>query len=374
MTRVLIAGISTRAAAASAVRAGFDVTAVDGYADLDQPAATRVAPFSARAAARIARDASCDAVVYLSSFENDPAAVRALAARRVLWGNAPDVLRRVRDPIALANELRARGFAVPDVRLKPDTTYGRTWLLKPLASGGGRRIRPWRAGARVPTGSYLQERVDGQPGSIVFVAARGAAVPIAVSRQLIGEPAFGAAPYRYCGNIVAPVNDPQFDRGAELFQRAYDLAAAVSDAFDLVGVNGVDFVARDGVPYPVEVNPRWCASMELAERLTGTAVFAAHARACVDGHVTPRPHAARAIGKAIVYARADCEAGDTHGWLADASVADIPRSGDTISAGQPVCTVFAEAADSAACHAALVQRAAAVYASVEPWVPREVLV
>ena len=34
--RLLIAGISTRAAAESAARAGFEVTAIDAFGDLDQ--------------------------------------------------------------------------------------------------------------------------------------------------------------------------------------------------------------------------------------------------------------------------------------------------------------------------------------------------
>ena len=48
--------------------------------------------------------------------------------------------------------------------------------------------------------------------------------------------------------------------------RSCDLARALVEEFDLVGVNGIDFVARDGLPYAIEVNPRWCASMELVER------------------------------------------------------------------------------------------------------------
>ena len=71
MTRVLLAGVSTRDIAESAVRAGYEVVAVDGFGDLDlQACATEVrvvrvdGRFSARAAAAAARDVSCEAVVY----------------------------------------------------------------------------------------------------------------------------------------------------------------------------------------------------------------------------------------------------------------------------------------------------------------------
>src|SRR5436853_251564 len=99
MQRVLISGVSTRAAAESAARAGFVVTAIDAFGDLDQHASVKVLAltnaFTARAAALAARTVDCDAVVYLSSFENHPDAISALAQGRALWGNPPAVVRRV---------------------------------------------------------------------------------------------------------------------------------------------------------------------------------------------------------------------------------------------------------------------------------------
>ncbi len=57
--RVLIAGVSTRAAAESAVRAGFQVVTLDAYGDLDQPSECQTLPgdkpWRAAAAARYAR-------------------------------------------------------------------------------------------------------------------------------------------------------------------------------------------------------------------------------------------------------------------------------------------------------------------------------
>src|ERR1041385_1111708 len=105
--RIVIAGVSCRAAAESAARAGFDVTAIDAFGDLDQHPSVRAvsvpryigARFTPAAAARAARSFDCDAVAYLSSFENHPKAVASLSAGRVLWGNSTAVLRRVRDPL-----------------------------------------------------------------------------------------------------------------------------------------------------------------------------------------------------------------------------------------------------------------------------------
>jgi predicted ATP-grasp superfamily ATP-dependent carboligase len=123
MTRVIIAGVSTRAAAESAARAGFDVTALDGFADRDQhpfvrslslPRHVGVA-FTARAAAAAAKAIDADVVAYLSNFENDPEAVAMLADGRRLWGNPPDVLRRCRDPFHVAAAFGAHGLPTPRV-------------------------------------------------------------------------------------------------------------------------------------------------------------------------------------------------------------------------------------------------------------------
>jgi predicted ATP-grasp superfamily ATP-dependent carboligase len=390
----LIVGVSTRAAAESAARAGFDVIAIDRFADLDQHPGVRAISlprdlgmrFTAASAARASRTMVCDAVTYLSTFENHPAAVRTLASGRMLWGNSPAVLRLVRDPHQLAAALRRRGVPAPmsvnspngpngpddpDDPDGPDDPNGPNrsgWLLKPLRSGGGSGVRLWRQGSRVPRGCYLQERLEGWPASVSFVAAGGRAVPLAVCRQLIGEPAFGADGYRYCGNILDAC-DPV------LLERAGALARAVTDECGLVGLNGIDIIVRGNTPVAVEVNPRWSSSMELVEHAYGRSMFGLHAAACSSGELPAEQLFARpltaalgtALGKAIVFARHDVQVGDTRPWLDDETVRDVPRAGEWVAAGQPVCTVFASGAGAAMCHAALVRRADAVYAQLARW-------
>jgi predicted ATP-grasp superfamily ATP-dependent carboligase len=380
--RVLVAGVSARALAESAARAGFDVVALDAFADRDQHPAVRAfsvsrdfhLAFSATAAARAARALDCDAVAFASPFENHVRAVGALARGRRLWGNAPSTLRAVRDPVRLATTLRRHGLAAPAVRVGP-AARGQ-WLVKPIASGGGHRVQRWRGGAPLPRGCCLQQFLDGIPGSVVFVAARRRAVPLGMSRQLVGDGRFGAAGFRYCGSVLAPIGDRQFLRGARMLQSACAVAVFVAREFDLVGLNAIDFIARDGVAHPIEVNPRWSASMELVERAFGVGAFAAHARACADG-VLPRfdlsaafRHLSRAVGKAIVFAREDLVAGDTSSWLSRDDVRDVPNRGDRIRAGHPICTVFAAGRDSTECEAGLVSAADWIYDQTRGWEQR----
>jgi predicted ATP-grasp superfamily ATP-dependent carboligase len=278
------------------------------------------------------------------------------------------VLRQVRDPFVVMAALRREGLPSPDVyREAPRATP--SLIVKPFRSGGGHRVRRWRRGTRVPAAAYLQDFIEGIPGSIVFAAADGRAVPLGVSRQLVGDARFGANGFRYCGSILHLDDDGRSGFGAAVRARAAELAVFAARTFRLVGVNGIDFIVREGVPVLIEVNPRWTASMELVERATGMAMFSAHAAAC-EGDLRPAEALARAVprarvvGKAVVFARTNVAAPDTNAWLANPDVHDVPHSAEPIRAGRPICTVFAEGADRETCYAALAARAGAVYASL----------
>ncbi len=346
--------------AESAARAGYDVTSLDAFGDLDQHAGVRAlslprdfgVEFGPAAAAAAARSIETDAVTYLSPFENHPRAVERLADGRMLWGNGAEVLRRVRDPQAL-----------PSL----ETVGSDRWLLKPRASGGGHAIRWWARGDPVPVGWHVQRFVDGVPGSIVFVvAAGGGCIPLGLTTQLVGERAFGTTGFRYCGNILRPQRGP-----ASVMDSAVALARDVARRFPLVGVNCLDFIEHRGVAVPIEINPRWSASVELVERAYGVSVFAAHAAACTSSELPVFDLAAQpddgATGKAVVFARHDVTCGDTRPWLEDPDVRDVPHAGEQIPAGRPVCTVFARGATFEACRAALVTRANRVYETLETW-------
>ncbi|HEX5435614.1 MAG TPA: ATP-grasp domain-containing protein [Gemmatimonadaceae bacterium] len=381
------------------------MSAVDAFADLDHMAHREGRAFSvsrdcglaysADQVARTARSIDAHAVAYTSDFENHPAAVARLA-RGLLLGNPPEVLRRVRNPFVVARTLTARGFAVPQLwsgaedgepgdqvlngesrihHSRPDPSHPPRLtthcLAKPLASGGGHSIVPWRAGQALAAGMVLQERIAGIPGSIVFAADGERAVPFALTRQLIGDRAFGAHGFKYCGNILVAAGDPYVDRGRGLLERAMAVARVVVEAFGLVGVNGIDFIARQGVPYPIEINPRYTAAMELAERAYGLSVFEAHAAGCAAAvpafDLEREWRSGGAVGKAVIYARHTIVLGDTRRWCDDDTMRDVPHPGERIARGRPVCTVFARGRDGSACYAALVRRAGQVYEQLDRW-------
>ncbi len=372
--RLLVAGVTTRPIASSAARAGWTVTAVDAFGDLDLRACARVIAlrredggFDTSAAATAARNIPADAVTYTSNFENHPSAVAALAAGRRLLGNPASVLERVRNPIGLMLALRRHGFETPETRARaPRVAAGtpRRWLLKPRRSGGGHGTQAWRPGRPVGRHQYLQQRIAGTPGSIVFLADGRRALALALSRQIVGERAFGASGFRYCGSLMG---GRLFETEAALLGRASAMADAVTRDFGLVGLNGIDFIARAGVPWPIEVNPRYSGSMELLERGAGTSLFALHAGACAGRLPEAPPRPARGVlGKAVVFARREVTLRETRGWLGDPAIADVPHPGERIPRGRPICTIFASGSNAGACLRALGSKAGAIYRAAEP--------
>jgi predicted ATP-grasp superfamily ATP-dependent carboligase len=138
--------------------------------------------------------------------------------------------------------------------------------------------------------------------------------------------------------------------GAAEVAKLKALGVALASGFGLVGLFNVDFVLNDDGLRPVEVNPRYSASVEVLERGLEIKAVDLHMGACGSGTVKwLARNNPDCFGKAVVYAERDCrvsqvlqmvagEVNDPRAWPA---MADLPRTGEEIRAGQPVVTVFA---------------------------------
>lgn len=345
---LLILGGSCRAAAQSAARAGFAPRAIDLFADADLVALCPVAKINDYPGEfeSAARSFPASPWMYTGGLENYPSLVDRIAAERPLLGNSGNVLREVRDPIKLAAALREAGLRHPRVSSSPIPHT--QCLRKPRNSGGGQRITMMPAGEAVEPGGawHFQEFIAGIPVSALFVAASGQAVLLGVSRQLIGEPWTGASGFQYCGS-VGPLR-PSSERRAEWEQ----IGNCLAQRYALRGLFGVDAIENEAGIWPVEVNPRYTASVEVLERGLSFDAVAIHVAACQQGTL-PAVAPARievVCGKAILYARQELTIGpafsdqvarlnDGHAWPV---VADVPRIGTQILAGQPIVSVFAD--------------------------------
>jgi uncharacterized protein len=369
---VVIAGVTTRPLAQSAARAGYRVTAVDAFGDLDLHAVADVIlghpqgpgqTYGPVEAAIAASTVPARLAAYTSNFENYPRAVARLSRGRQLLGNSPTTLARARDPLELMRILRRHSLPAPHSRATEPgggAPPGR-WLLKPRRSGGGHNVAPWSPGTPIPRSMYLQQRISGAPGSISFAADGVTTAVLGVSRQLVGDKRFGGGPFRYCGSLLWPLDSPLFSRQTRLIETAARIAAVLTRELGLVGLNGIDFIARSGVPYAIEVNPRYSASMELIERAHGVSLFGIHAKSCAGHMPEPLGCAGAVQGKAIVFARQDAVVSRSRLWMSRTWLADVPRPGEYIGQGRPICTVFAHARHPGRCQQLLARRARQVY-------------
>lgn len=355
--RILLAGVSVRWLAQSAVRAGCEVVCLDHFGDLDLPPGEHVAggsapgagAYDARSMPALAAGMRYDALAYSANLENHPAVVEQLAAGRQVIGNPPNVLRTVRSWPELYGFCLGHGVDMPPTLFQGGGILAgidpAQWLLKPGASGGGHGIRQW-AGGEPETGWYLQKRVDGVVASAVFEADGNRCRILGIGEQLTGLDEFGAQGFRYCGNLFPLA--PESGGGEAVERWVRESASRLTARYGLRGVNGLDFIIpAEGSPKLLEVNPRPPASAELVELALGENLFSAHLHPLAskgpDSGPKPGVH-----GKAIVYARRDLTIPDTGDWYAKLR-RDIPHAGAKIRAQHPVCTVLASGPDRAQC-------------------------
>jgi predicted ATP-grasp superfamily ATP-dependent carboligase len=325
-----------------AMRDGQPVVAFDLFGDVDlrRSGARVVTRGGLTALVDAAVQTPARGVVYGASFENHPALVARLAERHALLGNTVATLQAVREPQRLAAALRDAGLMYPRTFATAPAERSGRWLRKPLRGGGGSRVHGWRGGA-LPSGSIVQERVDGLPCSAAAVGDGTDAVVLGLTEQLIGRRAFGVAGYRWCGNLVPP-RLPSGEREA-LLREARAICSCLASAFALRGLFGVDLVWDGERAWTVEVNPRPTASLETIEAAHAVGVFAAHLRACAGALPRVALECAGAAGKAVLFATEDVVVGDSARWL-ERGVRDVPHTGERIAAGHPICTVVAAAA------------------------------
>lgn len=374
---ILLVSLTARMLAELAVRAGYTVLALDYFGDTDLQALCPSRSllrdygqaYSPTALVDVAGELQARSVIYGASLENHPAEVTRLAQGRRLLGNTPEVLKQVRNPIRLATTLRAGGFAFPETfKPEPDLKLdsGRRWLWKPLRSGGGHSIRPWRDG-RQPDGGVLQEQLTGTVGSAAFVADGQEAVLLGLTEQLVGWQAFAASGFRYCGNLIPPRLSA--DELNTLLLESQSLVTYLTKTFGLRGLNGLDFVWHRGRVWTLEINPRPSASLELIDTLYDIRVLDAHIRS-FDGYL-PQFDLAQvllngsAAGKAILYAAQDVTIGFTSDWTTR-GIRDVPHPGERIEPQHPICTLLTTDATPAACLEQLQKKATEVKNWLEP--------
>ncbi len=348
--RLAICGASARAAAQSALAAGFEVTAADLFADADLASRCPVTKIDdwPHGFGPWLSATGCDGWLMTGGLENYPDLIQEWSKQQPFLGVDPADLRIVRNPEHLAGILSNFDLPFPTTYpALPNEPLAGEWLVKRLRSAGGWGVRPWQPGTPIAHGEeVLQQRIEGTPISAVYIATVGTNTCWGITRQLIAPPWTSASGFQYAGSI-GPLTLPPASR--TLVERT---GAAVALAAGMVGVWGIDFMlAPDGTPWVLEVNPRYTASVEVIERATGQSPIGLHVAAC-RLEPLPKPSSSKTAdiwGKAYLFAPRDISPGSDftshlHQLAATGHAADIPYPNVPIPQGMPVTTLLARGA------------------------------
>ncbi len=356
---LIILGATARAAAWSAVRAGMTPYAAAFFNDRDlQAVATSVrisSSFTSQEILRALQGFPDAPWIFTGPLENEPDLIERLRLSRTLLGIAGTSLTSVRNPRVVAARLEAFGLRVPEVHTGDPTSLPKdgSWLSKPIASAGGIGVAHRVDDRMLPGPVYYQKFIAGLSLSAIFIGTRTGSILQGVTRQLTGIP---GNPFEYRGSIGPwPVS-------AEVGAQIQTLGITLGREFSLVGLFGVDLILdADAQIWPVEINPRYTASVEVLELALQRSLLAAHRRACEDLPIDAAiPCATRFVGKEVLFAT---KAGVFEESVEDPNdpwrvpeFADIPEFGTRFKAGEPVMTVLAESATIEECQRVLAER------------------
>ncbi|MES2637740.1 MAG: ATP-grasp domain-containing protein [Pseudomonadota bacterium] len=357
---LIIAALSSRSYVKVAVDAGFEVIAIDAFADVDtQKLAKKVLQIDANCGqfnAQQLLDAlteidltSCLGFCYGAGFEAQPELLSQIALMLPMIGNSAETLQQCKQPESFFALCNAFNMPYPKTLLeKPINTLG--WLQKTVGASGGEHIKtvfPLNLGLTAAV--YYQQKQVGTPISCLFLADGKNALVVGFNEQWCSPTAL--SPYRFGGLVShAVLSEVVQDKLTEFVQ-------LISQKIGLKGLNSCDCLVQDDAVFMLEINPRLSASVGLYKAKRGN-LFAAHVAAFL-GQLDSWPvvdKKSQAIH--IIYANQIAKAPSEMDW--PEWVCDVPQPNSVIPAGAPICSVLATARTAKLAKQKVLQRAASL--------------
>lgn len=271
-------------------------------------------------------------IVYGSGFEQHPDSLSYIATRLTLLGNSPETFIKLQNKVDFFAALNQLNIPTPETSFAPPTDT-QDWLIKPTRGQGGvgvQRIRNTNLGLYSTV--YWQKYQAGTPHSVLFLAD-------GQHKQIIGfntqwtirlsdsEEFIFAGIINHCE--LAPTHKAQIS----------DWLTKLVPAFELKGLNSLDFIHADGNSYLLEINPRPPASMQLYDAdLLRRHLMTASPVEDWQSYLQILPQSGY-TGYQIIYAEKDVQIPDGYSW--ENSVMDIPAAGAICNTGQPICSIIA---------------------------------
>ncbi|WOJ88936.1 ATP-grasp domain-containing protein [Methylocapsa polymorpha] len=344
---ILIAATSGRALAAAARRAGYGPLVADFFDDEDTgvlaeanclvagdlqsgfESAALIAALEALARAR-----APIGLIYGAGFEDRVEILQDLALRWTIFGNPPEVVRRVKDPFALAALCASLSIPHPEISVEmPQEGERGDWLVKSVGGAGGGHVAPAGTWREEGENIYFQRIARGDPVSILLLADGAEAQMLGSSRQW-PAPA-PDEPFRFGGSLRPA------DLAPRLESRLTEIAEVIARACRLRGLNSIDLLVDGDQVTLIEINPRPGATLDIFEDREGS-LFQAHINGCLGRLPERALQFEGAAAAAIAYVARPIPSMPALDWPDWAS--DRQKARTALHLNDPLCTIKARAA------------------------------
>ena len=375
---ILVIGMDVVSLATSATKAGYKVYTVDYFGDQDLKRVCHESlsivkqtlgvtcgqlstNFNPEALLQLTmgllKKNTIDVTLLSTGLDDSPDVLFELNDMIPILGNCPHVIKRIRDKMKFFQELERLEIPHPETAMaenfeearKKAKDIGYPVLVKPSKGFGGVGIRKaqgpkelkqaFQHASLIDEKVLIQEYISGTPASVSLISSNNETITLTLNEQLLGVNELGQEePFGYCGNVVPLVTT------RSVMNRCKNTTERITSHFGLIGSNGIDFViSKEGIPYVVEVNPRFQATLECVERVLGINMVEAHMKACLQG-ILPI-----IVKKTAVFCTRLILFAPQRAIIPDLSVfeevRDIPIPEVIIEKGEPVCSIVREGAD-----------------------------
>ncbi|MDE0309315.1 MAG: ATP-grasp domain-containing protein [Acidiferrobacterales bacterium] len=372
--RCVIIGLSVRALAQSAVKAGIGVFSIDCFADLDTDAISIQSRTIAwdgigldsrslvEAIERCDPDNGCLPIIYGGGLEHTPDILDRISQNRRLLGNPADTVMRICNPQTFFAALTRLGIPHPATEFSPPIDR-KFWLLKMTGGSGGTHIENYVD--QVPAaGHYFQQRVPGKTITATVLASECESKIVGFSEQWFSD-ADKDRPFTYGGAVSI---DSRQAISKQTLNSIQQHIGTVITYFRLRGLLSFDMVIDGHRWQLLEVNPRPGFTFELHEG--NDSFIAAHWNAFDAKHTQLRSISLDGIFRAhcIVYALDHIRI-PAH-WKWPNWVTDRNRHDVSVSKYEPLCTVNAQCSSAEAARRKVMERYREMIEIASDWVEK----
>ncbi len=271
-----------------------------------------------------------DGLLYDAALETNPDLLDDIPIENVI-GNTSQTLRNCKNPSEFFTILEKFSIPFPDVCLESHPQNLESWLKKNTLSTGGFGVSYLEKQHAFTQGIYFQRKLDGLNFSLTFIANGDEIQPIGFNALWCKE-LDNLTPYAYAGAINS-VNLTEQQKDT-----AMHFAHTLTQAYNLIGINSIDFILSNDCVSVIELNPRISATFELYETKQGDLIND-HISVCTTKRFTPRQRVTLLRAHAIVYAPRTVTVPMEFSW--PLWTADRPHAKEVIFQNHPICSIFA---------------------------------